>query len=562
MNIQRIILKQWLFSLIFLLVFCSEALCFPIKVKDDLGREIEFLKTPERIVSLAPTHTEILFALGLEDKIVGVSNYCNYPPKAVAEKEKIGGFANPNIDKIVTLRPDLILSFGTVQHPVVEALRKRGQKVFWIYPHKVEELLDCIERIGQIAGRNVKAGQLRQRMEKEIKDIQEKLSNLPESKRPAIFRVMGLNPPGTVGSDSFQTDVFYLAGGKNVFADVKKDFFQIDTETLLRRNPDVIIICGKDSGKTREKIKRQKGWEGLAAIKKGKIFIISCDLICRPGPRLVETIGKIARYLHPDKFSVYPQRIISLGPAITEELYLLGVENRIVGVSTYCHRPQDARDREKVGTVIRADLEKIVSLKPDLIVATSLMDAEQVEKLKNLGLKAIRFSPVKNFGQICEQFLELGRLVGGKNEAEEIIRQVKLKVDVIEKKVENLSEKRVFVQIGAKPLFTVTKDSFINDFIKLAGGVNIVQDAKTGLYSREKVLEENPDCIIIVTMGIVGEEERKTWQKFKTLNAVKNNRIYIIDSYKLCSPTPVSFVEVLKEITKILHPESKISKHQ
>ena len=285
------------------------------------------------------------------------------------------------------------------------------------------------------------------------------------------------------------------------------------------------------------------------------LFVFCSEAFCFP----IKAKDDLNREI---EFSKAPERIVSLGPAITEELYLLGVENRIVGVSTYCHRPQDARNKEKVGTVMRADLEKIMSLKPDLVAATSLLNAEQAEKLQNLGLKIIKFSPAKNFDQICGQFLELGRLVGRKKEAEEIIRQVKLKVDVIEKKVKRLPEKRVFVQIGAKPLFTVTKDSFINDFIKLAGGINIVRDSTTGLYSREKVLEENPDCIIIVTMGIVGEEERKTWQKFKTLNAVKNNRIYIIDSYKLCSPTPVSFVEVLKEITKILHPESKISKHQ
>jgi len=561
MNIQRIILKQWFILLAVLFVFCSEAFCFPIKVKDDLDREIEFLKVPERIVSLAPTHTEILYALGLGDNIIGVTDYCNYPPE-VRLKQKVGGFAKPDIDKILALKPDLILAFGTIQKPVVKELKQRGQRVFWIYPHTVEGILDSIETIGEITGRDYAANQVKEKLKKKIKYIRGKLGNLPDSTRPTIFRVMGLNPPGTIGNDSFQTDVFYLAGGKNVFADVKKDFFQIDNETLLRRNPDVIIICGKNIEETREKIKNQKGWRNLTAVKKNRIFVISCDLICRPGPRVIETIEKIARYLHPDRFSVYPQRIISLGPAITEELYLLGVENRIVGVSTYCHRPQDARDREKVGTVIKADLEKIMSLKPDLVVATSLMDAEQVEKLQNLGLKVIRFPPVKNFDQICEQFLELGRLVGGEKEAEEIIQQVKLKVDVIEKKVENLPEKRVFVQIGAKPLFTVTKDSFINDFIKLAGGTNIVQDSTTGLYSREKVLEENPDCIIIVTMGIVGEEERKTWQKFKTLNAVKNNRIYIIDSYKLCSPTPVSFVEVLEEIIQILHPESKTSKRR
>ena len=115
----------------------------------------------------------------------------------------------------------------------------------------------------------------------------------------------------------------------------------------------------------------------------------------------------------------------------------------------------------------------------------------------------------------------------------------------------------MLVQIGAKPLWVATKDSFINDFIKLAGGINIGPSGESGLYSREKVLEQNPDVIIVVTMGIVGEEEKKIWQKYKTLNAAKNNRIHIVDSYKVCSPTPVSFVEVLEEIVGLIHAKDE-----
>ena len=250
-----------------------------------------------------------------------------------------------------------------------------------------------------------------------------------------------------------------------------------------------------------------------------------------------------------------PQKIISLGPSITEELYLLGVENKIVGVTTYCHRPSPAQQKEKVGTVIEVNLEKIVSLQPDLVLATSLTNLKAKEKLKNLGVKIITFPPAKSFREICEQFLELGRIVGKEKEAEEIVGQAKMRVNTIEEKVKNLPKQRVFVQIGARPLFTATRDSFVDDFVELAGGINIAQNSKSGLYSREKVLKDNPDIIIIVTMGIVGEGEREIWRKYKTLRAVKNNRIYIIDSYKLCSPTPVSFVEALEEITNILHPK-------
>ncbi len=249
-----------------------------------------------------------------------------------------------------------------------------------------------------------------------------------------------------------------------------------------------------------------------------------------------------------------PQRIISLGPAITEELYLLGVEDKIVGVTTYCKRPIEAQKKEKVGTVMKVNVEKIVSLKPDLVLSSALSDLAQMEKLRSLGVRVEAFSSPKSFSEICQQFLKLSKIVCREEKAIKIILQSEKKVEFIKEKVKGLSKPKVFVQVGAKPLFTITKDSFIQDLISLSGGINIAEEARSGFYSREKVLKENPDVIIIVTMGIVGQNEKKTWEKFKTLKAAKKRRIYILDSYKVCSPTPLTFVEALEEISKLLHP--------
>lgn len=250
----------------------------------------------------------------------------------------------------------------------------------------------------------------------------------------------------------------------------------------------------------------------------------------------------------------YPKRIISLSTTITEEIYILGIEDKLVGCTLYCQRPAEAKNKEKVGTVMRMDLEKVISLKPDLVLTGSLSNPGQIERLKNLGIKIISFSSPNNFSGICEQFLELGKITGREETAEEFVEEVKEKVKNLKKKNKGLSKPKVFIQIGVKPLFTVTEDSFINDFIEFAGGINIAENVKTGQYSREEVLRKNPDLIIIVTMGILGEQEKEIWTRYKTLNAVKNNRIHIIDSYKLCSPTPISFVETLEEIMEILHP--------
>ncbi|MCD5401656.1 ABC transporter substrate-binding protein [candidate division NPL-UPA2 bacterium] len=261
---------------------------------------------------------------------------------------------------------------------------------------------------------------------------------------------------------------------------------------------------------------------------------------------------------------ISPQRIVSLGPALTEQLFLLGVEDRLIANTIFCNRPPEAKKKEKIGTVIRANIEKIVSLKPDLVLATSLTHPEQKEKLRNLGIKVVGFPRARNFSQICEQFLELARLVGAEKEAVEIVNETKGRVNSIRKKVKDLANtltgtrKRVFLQIGANPLFTVTKDCFINDLIESAGGINIASGARTGLYSREKVLKSNPEVIIIATTGIVGEEEKKIWQRFEALEAVKNNRVHIVNADKICRPTPVAFVEGLEKVAGILHPGLEI----
>ena len=250
-----------------------------------------------------------------------------------------------------------------------------------------------------------------------------------------------------------------------------------------------------------------------------------------------------------------PQRIVSLGPSLTENLYLLGVEDQLVANTIYCMRPPKAKEKEKIGSVTEVNIEKIVSLKPDLILTTSLTNAKKIEKLKNLGIRVVDFPYPHNFSQLCEQFLELGQIVGRINEAKEIVRKAEFQVASIRTSVKDQPKAKVFIQIGAKPLFTAIENSFVHNFIEFGGGINIAAGAKSGLYSREKVLSQNPDVIFIVTMGIVGEEEKEIWKKYKTLNAVKNNRVQILDSYKVCSPTPISFVIVLREILDILHPD-------
>jgi len=268
-----------------------------------MSREVRIDKVPQRIISLSPTSTEILFALGLGDKVVGVTRYCDYPEEA-KKKEIVGGFADPDPEKIMALKPDLILAFGTLQKSLASKLEERGQTVFWFYPHTFADILESFESIGKLTGRLTAAQQLRKRVEERVEAVQKRVKDIPEQERPTVFRVHSGSPRtiGTIGGEAFQTGVYHLAGGKNIFADTKKDYFEVDLETILELDPDIIVVAGEDETEVKTKIKSREGWEGLTAVKTDRIVVIPAELICRPGPRLGLTIEKLAKEFYPERF--------------------------------------------------------------------------------------------------------------------------------------------------------------------------------------------------------------------------------------------------------------------
>lgn len=259
-----------------------------------------------------------------------------------------------------------------------------------------------------------------------------------------------------------------------------------------------------------------------------------------------------------EKTAPAPERIISLGQTITERIYLLGADRNLIADTVYCVQPEDAKYKEKVGTLLQANLEKIVALKPDLVIASNLARPKQLRKLKDLGIRVVQLSYPKNFSEMCRQFLDLGELLGKEEEAKEIIDNTKKEVAAIRMKTRNLPKKRVFIQLGIKPLHAVTRESFLNDYIEFGGGENIALNEGRGAYSREKVLKGDPEVIIISTMGTSegesGKKEKESWMKYESIAAVKNHDIYIVNPDKICSPTPITFVEALTEIAEMIHP--------
>jgi len=254
-----------------------------------------------------------------------------------------------------------------------------------------------------------------------------------------------------------------------------------------------------------------------------------------------------------------PKKVISLSPVITETIYLLNVQNLLIANTSYCNVPEAAQFKEKIGSVTQMNVEKIISLRPDLVIASSLTNDKQIRILHNQNIKVIKVKNPKTFVQMCEITMEIGKVLGVEKIAEKIIQKARKEVKKIETNTATLAKKTVFIQIGMKPLYSANKDSFINEYIKYGGGINIVENEKTGIYSREKVISQNPDIILIATMGTskkAGIIEKQRWMNFKFLNAAIKNQIYILDPEFICSPTPVSFAKGLKDVAALIHPEA------
>jgi iron complex transport system substrate-binding protein len=252
-----------------------------------------------RYISLAPSTTEILFALGLNDEIVGVSSYCNYPPEA-KKKEKVGNFSQPNIEKIVFLKPDYIFCTGLEQAPIISSLRRLGLKVYVADPSSISQILSSIKDIGKITGKTKEAESLTEKMRKDIEEISLKVKVIPPEKRQKVFLEIWHDPLSTAGIGSFVDELITLAGGINIASDTKRAYSIFSPEEVIKRNPDCIIIAYMASGNAAKSMAARFGWSDVAAIKNNRVYAdIDSDLLLRPGPRVVEALKEIHRRLYP-----------------------------------------------------------------------------------------------------------------------------------------------------------------------------------------------------------------------------------------------------------------------
>jgi iron complex transport system substrate-binding protein len=295
-----------LFASMLFLVICV-SICFakdsqfPIIVMDCLGREVRINAIPERIISTVPSNTELLYDLGLKDKVVAVTSHCHLTCD-VKGHEIINGWANIDIDKVVSLKPDLVLAFGGLQVPLVDKLAQLGITTFSFSPRTVAETLYMLEIVGQITGTKQRAEQLAKRARLKLESIRSKVKKISPEERLTFLRLISPKDVIVAGRYSFQHDILVQAGGDNIMKGLLHDYEQVEFEGIKALNPEVIILNGDDEQKVKERFLNLERWKDLPATQKKRIKVMPCRLICHPNSDIVDVVEMLAHYLYPDLF--------------------------------------------------------------------------------------------------------------------------------------------------------------------------------------------------------------------------------------------------------------------
>jgi iron complex transport system substrate-binding protein len=277
---------------------------------DDHGYKTVLTAYPEKIISVAPSCTEILYAIGAGDKVVGVTIYDDYPYDFAAwiaadNMTSIGDFTTPNMEVITSLDPDLILASGGVQEDDVNTLRDYGYKVLVLDPTSVDGILNNIELVGNATGKQAEATALVNNLTSRINAVTEKVAN---AAKPKVYyeTYYETTSSWTIGGEAWQNELIEKAGGTNVFGDQPTDYYQYQVEALIDRNPDVIVLPAEGMGTGTQAgidaVKARPGWDTMNAVQNDRIYQINPNIIERAGPRVVDAIEQMAEFFHPELF--------------------------------------------------------------------------------------------------------------------------------------------------------------------------------------------------------------------------------------------------------------------
>ena len=285
-----------LLSIVLVLAACTTPVETPPQyVVDDLGRLVAVNGTPQRIISLAPSNTEILFALGLGDEVVAVTMYCDYPAEAL-DKEKVGDYYGPDIEKIIALQPDLILATDFHRFDLIPALEQQGFAVFAVAPQTLDDVLESIQKIGEITGREAEASQLVNGMRSKIEEIEEQTKELEQ--KPSVLYMTWHDPMWTVGRNTWIDELINMAGGMNIFSENFEGGAMVQIEWVILHDPEIIIT----SEWSYDWALNATELASTNASQTGRIYTFDDDLAQRPGPRLVQGLDWFAYLIHPGIF--------------------------------------------------------------------------------------------------------------------------------------------------------------------------------------------------------------------------------------------------------------------
>ncbi len=270
---------------------------------DDSGNAITLADPPSRIISLAPSNTEIIYALGLEDRLVGVTEYCNYPP-AAKTKARVGGFSTVDLEKAVALKPDLALATDIHVKSVTPLLQKLGFTVMTLNPRTVNAALKDINLLGQVTGRASAALELTTSLVKRVDAVAVRTGKLTPGQRSRVLLMIWNDPLMAAGGDTLIADIINIAGGENI-ASAITGYGSISLETVISRDPQIIIVptqMGQSANPLRDYINSDPRFKSVSAVKNKRVYEIDGDLIYRYSPRCVSALEQVASFLHPELF--------------------------------------------------------------------------------------------------------------------------------------------------------------------------------------------------------------------------------------------------------------------
>jgi iron complex transport system substrate-binding protein len=269
------------------------------RLSDELGRHVTLPDEPHRVVCLSPSLNETVYALGLGNDVVGVTDFTDYPPEA-SSKPSVGSLDNASLEKIVSLHPDMVLAMGTLnREELVNELEHVGIPVYVVSPQGLQGILTSIQHVGDALNRSSDAQRLLKRMEEQRAAVVAHVKGRP---RPKVLVVVWYDPVITIGGKSFITDVISDAGAQSATADIPQAWPQISLEEVLRRSPDfILVVRDVHGGVTGEDLKAHAGWDQIGALRDNHVIYMD-ERIIRPSPVIFDALQKLAKELHPEAF--------------------------------------------------------------------------------------------------------------------------------------------------------------------------------------------------------------------------------------------------------------------